>query len=92
MHLPRPSPEGESRKKLRAEITEHFSKSLEILHDGPQQITPYHQGYLDAQRGHTACPYGVKSWAEGWAQGYDEAVRAGEAKFPRYGALKKAKR
>lgn len=58
---------------------------------------PHHpcfvQGYHDAQRGHTSCPYGFGSeCAERWAQGYDFADFNGEAELPRFGKIKHNKR
>jgi hypothetical protein len=44
-------------------------------------------GYHDAQRGHTACPYGVPECAGKWAEGYDFADEQGEAVLPRFGKI-----
>jgi ribosome modulation factor len=49
----------------------------------------YVQGYHDAQRGHTACPYGLPSQCEKWREGYDFAEENGEAELPRFGKLKR---
>lgn len=57
---------------------------------------PHHpafvQGYHDAQRGHTACPYGVPEDALKWAEGYDFSDENGEAELPRFGRLTHKKR
>ena len=52
---------------------------------------PHHpalvQGFYDAQRGHTACPYGLPKCAAKWAEGYDLADENGLAELPRFGKL-----
>jgi hypothetical protein len=43
-------------------------------------------GYRDAQRGHTANPYGLAPCSKKWAEGYDFADDNGEALLgPRFG-------
>lgn len=49
-------------------------------------------GYHDAQRGHTACPFGEQWCAIRWAQGYDLAADNGEALFTRFGKLRTKRR
>lgn len=55
------------------------------------EAAPHHPafvaGYHDAQRGITACPYGVPEWALKWAEGYDFAEDNGEAELPRFGKI-----
>lgn len=51
------------------------------------EIDPIAEGYRDAQRGHTACPYGLPSWRADWATGYDKAIADGTAKYPRFGTI-----
>jgi hypothetical protein len=55
---------------------------------------PHHpaftQGYHDATRGHTACPYGPDD-CEQWRKGYDFADENGEAELPRFGKLRRKK-
>lgn len=57
---------------------------------------PHHpafvMGYHDAQRGHTACPYGLPENREKWAEGYDFAEDNGEAVLPRFGKIAKKRR
>lgn len=59
-------------------------------------MTPHHpaftQGYHDAQRGHTANPYGTEPDASEWRKGYDFADENGEAQLPRFGRLSTKRR
>jgi hypothetical protein len=48
-----------------------------------QPKTPEEQGYADALRGHTSCP--DPRFKDEWNKGYDRAVAAGLAEFPRFG-------
>lgn len=57
-----------------------------IVHDA------FAQGLIDAQRGHTACPYGDALPAREWASGYDKAAREGLARYPRFGTLRRRSR
>lgn len=50
------------------------------------------QGYKDALRGHTACPYGVPSQVKEWNKGYDKAEKEGKAQLPRFSKLKRKRR
>lgn len=53
----------------------------------PFDPDPEVQGYKDAQRGFTACPYGLKHEIERWNRGHDRAFAEGLAEKPRFGKL-----
>jgi hypothetical protein len=60
--------------------------------NAPQPHPCFMAGYRDAQRGHTANPYGLPPCSIKWSEGYDAATEAGEAKLPRFGKIKRRRR
>jgi hypothetical protein len=52
-------------------------------------MTCFAQGAHDAQRGHTANPYGASPCADEWRKGYDSADEQGLAILPRFGKLRR---
>lgn len=50
----------------------------------PFDPDPEVQGYRDATRGFTACPYSLKSSVDAWNRGHDRAVTEGVAEKPRF--------
>lgn len=50
----------------------------------PFDPDPEVQGYKDAMRGFTACPYGLRPQIEGWNRGHDRAFAEGLAEKPRF--------
>jgi hypothetical protein len=51
----------------------------------PFDPDPEVQGYRDATRGFTACPYGLPDQIRKWNRGHDRAVAEGAAQKPRFG-------
>lgn len=51
----------------------------------PFDPDPEVQGYKDAQRGFTACPYGLEDQRRKWDRGHDRAFNEGLADKPRFG-------
>jgi hypothetical protein len=51
----------------------------------PFDPDPEVQGYRDATRGITACPYGTEECRTKWNRGHDRAVAEGVAEKPRFG-------
>lgn len=49
--------------------------------------SPEQQGRFDAERGITACPYGLPEKAALWAKGHDRAVELGLGSLPRFGRI-----
>lgn len=47
------------------------------------------QGYLDALRGHTTCPYGMPASIKDWHKGYDKADKEETSTFTRFRDLKR---
>ncbi len=45
------------------------------------------QGRFDAERGITACPYGLPEAAALWAKGHDRAMELGLGMYPRFGSI-----
>jgi len=58
----------------------------------PFDPDPEVQGYKDAQRGFTACPYGTEDARDKWCRGHDRAFDEGLAEFPRFGRKGKVSR
>lgn len=50
----------------------------------PFDPDPEAQGYKDATRGITACPYGIKHQTEAWNRGHDRAFAEGVAEKERF--------
>lgn len=53
---------------------------------------PKGQGYIDAERGHTACPYGDEANIKRWNRDYDKAIKDGVAELPRFSNMKRKKK
>lgn len=53
----------------------------------PFDPDPEVQGYKDAQRGFTACPYALRAQVEAWNRGHDRAFAEGLAEKPRFSRL-----
>jgi hypothetical protein len=51
----------------------------------PFDPDPEVQGYRDATRGFTACPYGLEHQRRAWNRGHDRAFAEGVAEKPRFG-------
>jgi hypothetical protein len=51
----------------------------------PFKDNAFDQGYSDATRGITACPYGLGVSIRDWNRGHDQAIKDGMADKPRFG-------
>lgn len=58
----------------------------------PFDPDPEKQGYRDATRGFTACPYSLPASVVAWSRGHDRAFDEGVAEFPRFGRKGKVSR
>ena len=58
---------------------------------GTEVFTCKEQGYIDAKRGHTCCPWGTLIARKQWVQGYEKAEKEGVAVYPRFGSKRRGK-
>jgi hypothetical protein len=72
-------------KAVPTEKNPHFMLIRQSEKPVPFDPNPEVQGYRDATRGFTACPYGLKHQIEKWNKGHDQAYADGKAEKPRFG-------